>query len=285
MSRYIFGNKEERPFKNIKSLCLISIKFAKIQRTWASLLDSAGSPSPVSPGNFQCYRAHGGLNCPLSSKLTPRCPGLGNGPSPAHFGNLGQVDWLHGGKERRDCLLSPLCQEHPLQCLPAQARDAAAAKRAADHSQCNLSSSAQKPSAGSLRVCLAWRGQGTSGILLAESLLISCLIATVLFLVTMLPLRASIPCKAAKTEFSLSSRRTPICSCIPGVGKQASCLHMPGSCTCPLITKYSFAHCAFLKLQIRRWDGSLWVDEGWVGVCCLWQVPPLCLLLNVQSWS
>lgn len=33
-----------------------------------------------------------------------------------------------------------------------------------------------------------------------------------------------------------------------------------------LIAKYSFAHCGSLKLQMRRWDGSMWVDEGWIGV-------------------
>lgn len=58
-----------------------------------------------------------------------------------------------------------------------------------------LSSLAQKHFAGSFQVCLAWWGQGTSDILPAESLLINCFIATILFLVTRRPPGASIPVK------------------------------------------------------------------------------------------
>lgn len=51
--------------------------------------------------------------------------------------------------------------------------------------------------------------------------------------------------------------------------KAASHLHRLGSSMCRLIAKYSFAHCGSLKLQIRRWDGRTWVDEGWNGVRCV----------------
>lgn len=96
-------------------------------------------PALNSPGNFYCYRLSAGLNCPWNSKLTPGYPGLGNGPRPARLGNLEQVDGLHGGKKWSDSLLSPLCWDHPLLCLPAQARDTAATKRTADDSPCNFS--------------------------------------------------------------------------------------------------------------------------------------------------
>ena len=128
--------------------------------------------------------------------------------------------------------------------------------------------------------CLARWGQGISGILPAESLLNNCLIITILFLVTTVPLEASIPVRQ-HTQSSAS---------VVGIlryasvswGGQTGCLLY--TCTCTSIM-YSFAHCGSLQLQVWRWDGSVWVDEGWVGACCMRQGPLLRLLLNVQSCS
>lgn len=65
--------------------------------------------------SWECYRwHHHGLHCLLNCKLSPGCPGLGKGSSPAHPGSLEQAAGLSRGG-RSSHLPSPW------QCLPAQA--------------------------------------------------------------------------------------------------------------------------------------------------------------------